>query len=77
MHSIWIFQQVNPNLILKNCKKNYYDFFNKFVLLFYSTGHMVLSYMESHLKNKGRLQREWEGLQVSLENLKARHKLNN
>ncbi|KAG4070861.1 hypothetical protein HA402_011087 [Bradysia odoriphaga] len=28
-----------------------------------STGHMVLSYMESHLKNKGRLQREWEALQ--------------
>lgn len=27
-----------------------------------STGHMVLSYMEDHLKNKGRLQREWEAL---------------
>ncbi|KRF98750.1 uncharacterized protein Dwil_GK24334, isoform C [Drosophila willistoni] len=27
-----------------------------------STGHMVLSYMEDHLRNKGRLQREWEAL---------------
>lgn len=27
-----------------------------------STGHIVLSYMEDHLKNKGRLQREWEAL---------------
>lgn len=27
-----------------------------------STGHMVLSYMEDHLKNKGRLQREWDAL---------------
>lgn len=27
-----------------------------------STGHMVLSYMEDHLRNKGRLQREWETL---------------
>ncbi|XP_055304696.1 uncharacterized protein LOC129569644 [Sitodiplosis mosellana] len=27
-----------------------------------STGHMVLSYMEDHLRNKGRLQREWEVL---------------
>lgn len=25
-------------------------------------GHMVLSYMEDHLRNKGRLQREWEAL---------------
>ncbi|XP_062577396.1 receptor-type tyrosine-protein phosphatase N2-like [Saccostrea cucullata] len=27
-----------------------------------STGHIVLSYMEDHLKNKDRLDREWEGL---------------
>merc|ERR1711971_454762 len=27
-----------------------------------STGHMVLSYMEDHLKNKQRLEREWVGL---------------
>ncbi|KAF4519006.1 hypothetical protein B566_EDAN009769 [Ephemera danica] len=27
-----------------------------------STGHMVLSYMEDHLHNKGRLEQEWEGL---------------
>ncbi|XP_048518833.1 receptor-type tyrosine-protein phosphatase N2 isoform X2 [Dendroctonus ponderosae] len=27
-----------------------------------STGHMVLSYMEDHLKNKDRLDREWEAL---------------
>ncbi|KAI5153925.1 Receptor-Type Tyrosine-Protein Phosphatase N2 [Manis pentadactyla] len=27
-----------------------------------STGHMVLSYMEDHLKNKNRLQEEWEAL---------------
>jgi receptor-type tyrosine-protein phosphatase N len=27
-----------------------------------STGHIVLSYMEDHLRNKGRLQREWEAL---------------
>ncbi|XP_031636575.1 uncharacterized protein LOC116349327 [Contarinia nasturtii] len=27
-----------------------------------STGHMVLSYMEDHLRNKGRLQREWDVL---------------
>lgn len=27
-----------------------------------STGHMVLSYMEDHLRNKNRLQREWEAL---------------
>lgn len=27
-----------------------------------STGHLVLAYMEDHLKNKGRLQREWEAL---------------
>lgn len=27
-----------------------------------STGHMVLSYMEDHLRNKGRLRREWEAL---------------
>ncbi|XP_028834075.1 receptor-type tyrosine-protein phosphatase N2-like [Denticeps clupeoides] len=27
-----------------------------------STGHMILSYMEDHLKNKDRLEREWEGL---------------
>ncbi|XP_057679841.1 receptor-type tyrosine-protein phosphatase N2 [Corythoichthys intestinalis] len=27
-----------------------------------STGHMILSYMEDHLKNKNRLQREWEAL---------------
>ncbi|KAK3108707.1 hypothetical protein FSP39_013802, partial [Pinctada imbricata] len=27
-----------------------------------STGHIVLSYMEDHLKNKDRLEREWEGL---------------
>ncbi|XP_030383233.1 uncharacterized protein LOC115630720 isoform X2 [Scaptodrosophila lebanonensis] len=27
-----------------------------------STGHMVLSYMEDHLRNKGRLQREWDAL---------------
>ncbi|XP_063237994.1 receptor-type tyrosine-protein phosphatase N2 [Bacillus rossius redtenbacheri] len=27
-----------------------------------STGHMVLSYMEDHLKNKFRLEQEWEGL---------------
>ncbi|GAB0098887.1 uncharacterized protein DMENIID0001_146930 [Sergentomyia squamirostris] len=27
-----------------------------------STGHMVLTYMEDHLRNKGRLQREWEAL---------------
>ncbi|XP_053783282.1 receptor-type tyrosine-protein phosphatase N2 isoform X1 [Desmodus rotundus] len=27
-----------------------------------STGHMVLSYMEDHLKNKNRLQKEWEAL---------------
>ncbi|CAO1417843.1 unnamed protein product [Diamesa hyperborea] len=28
-----------------------------------STGHMVLSYMEDHLRNKGRLQREWQALE--------------
>ncbi|XP_061877602.1 receptor-type tyrosine-protein phosphatase N2 isoform X1 [Entelurus aequoreus] len=27
-----------------------------------STGHMILSYMEDHLKNKNRLEREWEAL---------------
>ena len=27
-----------------------------------STGHMVLSYMEDHLKNKQRLEQEWVGL---------------
>ncbi|XP_006825167.2 receptor-type tyrosine-protein phosphatase N2-like [Saccoglossus kowalevskii] len=27
-----------------------------------STGHVVLSYMEDHLKNKDRLAKEWEGL---------------
>lgn len=27
-----------------------------------STGHMILSYMEDHLKNKDRLDREWEAL---------------
>ncbi|XP_053702954.1 receptor-type tyrosine-protein phosphatase-like N isoform X1 [Synchiropus splendidus] len=27
-----------------------------------STGHMILAYMEDHLKNKGRLMKEWEGL---------------
>ncbi|KAM6977679.1 receptor-type tyrosine-protein phosphatase N2 [Aplochiton taeniatus] len=27
-----------------------------------STGHMILSYMEDHLKNKNRLDREWEAL---------------
>eukprot|EP00070_Physeter_catodon_P022297 XP_023984228.1 receptor-type tyrosine-protein phosphatase N2 [Physeter catodon] len=27
-----------------------------------STGHMVLAYMEDHLKNKNRLQKEWEAL---------------
>ncbi|XP_041102821.1 receptor-type tyrosine-protein phosphatase N2-like [Polyodon spathula] len=27
-----------------------------------STGHMVLSYMEDHLKNKNRLEKEWEAL---------------
>ncbi|XP_076156172.1 receptor-type tyrosine-protein phosphatase N2-like [Alosa pseudoharengus] len=27
-----------------------------------STGHMILSYMEDHLKNKDRLEREWAGL---------------
>ena len=27
-----------------------------------STGHMVLSYMEDHLKNKHRLEQEWVGL---------------
>lgn len=27
-----------------------------------STGHMILSYMEDHLKNKDRLQKEWEAL---------------
>ncbi|XP_068605445.1 receptor-type tyrosine-protein phosphatase N2-like [Brachionichthys hirsutus] len=27
-----------------------------------STGHMILSYMEDHLKKKDRLQREWEAL---------------
>ncbi|XP_035224335.1 receptor-type tyrosine-protein phosphatase N2-like, partial [Stegodyphus dumicola] len=27
-----------------------------------STGHMILSYMEDHLKNKDRLNREWEAL---------------
>ncbi|XP_062843782.1 receptor-type tyrosine-protein phosphatase N2-like isoform X2 [Trichomycterus rosablanca] len=27
-----------------------------------STGHMILSYMEDHLKNKNRLQKEWEAL---------------
>ncbi|CAG2061015.1 unnamed protein product, partial [Timema podura] len=27
-----------------------------------STGHMVLSYMEDHLKNKDRLEQEWVGL---------------
>lgn len=27
-----------------------------------STGHMVLSYMEDHLRNKGRLRREWDAL---------------
>uniref|UniRef100_A0AAQ4QWP1 Protein tyrosine phosphatase receptor type N2 n=1 Tax=Gasterosteus aculeatus aculeatus TaxID=481459 RepID=A0AAQ4QWP1_GASAC len=26
------------------------------------TGHMILSYMEDHLKNKNRLEREWEAL---------------
>ncbi|XP_058153601.1 receptor-type tyrosine-protein phosphatase N2 isoform X2 [Dasypus novemcinctus] len=27
-----------------------------------STGHMILSYMEDHLKNKNRLEKEWEAL---------------
>ena len=27
-----------------------------------STGHMVLAYMEDHLKNKQRLEQEWVGL---------------
>uniref|UniRef100_A0A8C3AZV0 Protein tyrosine phosphatase receptor type Na n=1 Tax=Cyclopterus lumpus TaxID=8103 RepID=A0A8C3AZV0_CYCLU len=27
-----------------------------------STGHMILAYMEDHLRNKDRLQREWEAL---------------
>ncbi|KAM6989487.1 receptor-type tyrosine-protein phosphatase N2-like [Tautogolabrus adspersus] len=27
-----------------------------------STGHMILSYMEDHLKNKDRLEKEWEAL---------------
>ncbi|KAI4873063.1 hypothetical protein NFI96_025489 [Prochilodus magdalenae] len=27
-----------------------------------STGHMILAYMEDHLKNKDRLQKEWEAL---------------
>ncbi|XP_045066472.1 receptor-type tyrosine-protein phosphatase N2 isoform X2 [Coregonus clupeaformis] len=27
-----------------------------------STGHMILSYMEDHLKNKNRLEREWEAM---------------
>nr|XP_040028017.1 receptor-type tyrosine-protein phosphatase N2-like [Gasterosteus aculeatus aculeatus] len=27
-----------------------------------STGHMILSYMEDHMKNKDRLQKEWEAL---------------
>ncbi|KAJ1528023.1 hypothetical protein ONE63_007946 [Megalurothrips usitatus] len=27
-----------------------------------STGHMVLAYMEDHLKNKDRLEQEWQGL---------------
>ncbi|XP_051938052.1 protein tyrosine phosphatase receptor type Na isoform X1 [Hippocampus zosterae] len=27
-----------------------------------STGHMILSYMEDHLRNKDRLQKEWEAL---------------
>merc|ERR1712038_1740489 len=27
-----------------------------------STGHIVLSYMEDHLQNKDRLDKEWEGL---------------
>uniref|UniRef100_A0AAV2JZG9 Protein tyrosine phosphatase receptor type Na n=1 Tax=Knipowitschia caucasica TaxID=637954 RepID=A0AAV2JZG9_KNICA len=27
-----------------------------------STGHMILAYMEDHLRNKGRLQKEWEAL---------------
>ncbi|XP_055990821.1 receptor-type tyrosine-protein phosphatase N2 [Sorex fumeus] len=27
-----------------------------------STGHMVLAYMEDHLRNKGRLQEEWQAL---------------
>lgn len=27
-----------------------------------STGHMILSYMEDHLKNKDRLNKEWESL---------------
>ncbi|KAG7269247.1 hypothetical protein CRUP_024170 [Coryphaenoides rupestris] len=27
-----------------------------------STGHMILAYMEDHLKNKDRLEREWEAL---------------
>ncbi|XP_048857891.1 receptor-type tyrosine-protein phosphatase-like N isoform X2 [Brienomyrus brachyistius] len=27
-----------------------------------STGHMILAYMEDHLKNRDRLLREWEGL---------------
>ncbi|KAL0966009.1 hypothetical protein UPYG_G00289490 [Umbra pygmaea] len=27
-----------------------------------STGHMILSYMEDHLKNKNRLEKEWDGL---------------
>ncbi|XP_044775963.1 receptor-type tyrosine-protein phosphatase N2 [Neomonachus schauinslandi] len=29
-----------------------------------STGHMVLAYMEDHLKNKNRLEKEWEALCV-------------
>ena len=27
-----------------------------------STGHMILSYMEDHLRNKDRLEKEWESL---------------
>ncbi|XP_023604032.1 receptor-type tyrosine-protein phosphatase N2-like, partial [Myotis lucifugus] len=27
-----------------------------------STGHMVLAYMEDHLRNKNRLEKEWEAL---------------
>lgn len=41
-----------------NKKSNTYLFRKKDI----STGHMVLSYMEDHLKNKGRLQREWDVL---------------